>query len=248
MRRADRLFEIIQILRRVRAPISAQSIADELEASKRTVYRDIATLMGQRVPIVGEPGIGYLLAAEFDMPSLMLTIEELEAVALGASWVQSRGEPDMARAAENVLAKILSAIPKRLWPYLVDPTTSVAPVPPIHEVISISDLRIAIRSGHKVEIIYEGKDANRTVRTVWPILVGYRDIGRILAAWCELRSGFRFFRTERIQSLRVLEQRFPERPVVLKKRWKLAMDLERQTYFSRANTDRPDLGYPAKER
>jgi predicted DNA-binding transcriptional regulator YafY len=230
MRRADRLFEIIQIMRRVRKPTSAQFIAEEVAASKRTIYRDIATLIAQRVPIMGEPGIGYVLASDFDMPSLMLNVAEIEAAVLGASWVATRGEPEMARAAQNLMAKIVSAVPEHLRPYILEPSTSVAPVVQNPERVNIAELRAAIRSGHKVAINYCGAKGEASERIVWPILLGYRDLGRILAAWCELRKDFRYFRTERMSSMTVLSERFPDRPATLKKRWKTAMDLERLRY------------------
>ena len=90
MRRADRLFQIIQVLRRHRKPLTADAIADELETSKRTIYRDIATLIGQRVPIRGEAGVGYMLDQGFDLPPLMLTPDEIEVAVLGARWVSAR--------------------------------------------------------------------------------------------------------------------------------------------------------------
>src|SRR3954469_9775885 len=114
MRRADRLFQIIQILRRSRHPITADSIAAELETSKRTVYRDIADLIGQRVPIRGEAGIGYVLDGDFDMPPLMLTADEIEAAVLGAQWVAERGDPVLAGAARDLIAKIATAVPEHL--------------------------------------------------------------------------------------------------------------------------------------
>ncbi|HEY9218279.1 MAG TPA: HTH domain-containing protein, partial [Phenylobacterium sp.] len=91
MRRADRLFQIIQILRRGSRPVTADAIAEELETSKRTVYRDIADLIGQRVPIRGEAGVGYVLEGGFDLPPLMLTPDEVEVAVLGAQWVATRG-------------------------------------------------------------------------------------------------------------------------------------------------------------
>src|ERR1700759_2039056 len=106
MRRADRLFQIIQVLRRTRKPLTADAIALELETSKRTIYRDIADLMAQRVPIRGEAGVGYVLEGGFDLPPLMLTAVEVEAAVLGAQWVMSRGDPDLARAAQDLIAKI----------------------------------------------------------------------------------------------------------------------------------------------
>ena len=113
MRRADRLFQIIQILRRERRPVTAAAIASELETSKRSVYRDIADLLGQRVPIRGEAGIGYVLEGGFDLPPLMLTPDEIEAAVLGAQWVSGRGDPLLARAARDLTAKIAAAVPER---------------------------------------------------------------------------------------------------------------------------------------
>src|ERR1700754_1836449 len=106
MRRADRLFQIVQILRRGRQPVTARVLAAELETSKRSVYRDVAALIGQRVPVRGEAGIGYVLEDGFDLPPLMLTAEEAEAAALGAQWVEGHGDAALAKAARDLLAKI----------------------------------------------------------------------------------------------------------------------------------------------
>src|SRR3954466_1697815 len=121
MRRAERLFQIIQILRRNRQPVTADAMASELETSKRSVYRDIAALIGQRAPIRGEAGLGYVLEAGFDLPPLMLTPDEIEAAVLGAQWVMARGDPGLARAAEDLVAKIGAAIPERLRPLVFNP-------------------------------------------------------------------------------------------------------------------------------
>src|ERR1700740_1076076 len=122
MRRADRLFQIIQILRRTPKPITAAALAAELETSKRSVYRDIADLIGQRVPIRGEAGIGYVLDGDFDMPPLMLTPDELEAAVLGAQWVADRGDAVLARAARDLISKISSVVPERLRPFITEPS------------------------------------------------------------------------------------------------------------------------------
>ena len=111
MRRADRLFQIIQILRRCTRPVTAAALAEELEVSKRTVYRDVADLIGQRVPIEGQAGLGYLLASDYDMPPLMLTPDEIEAVMLGAQWVAGRSDKALATAARDVVAKKLRSFP-----------------------------------------------------------------------------------------------------------------------------------------
>src|SRR3974377_1254955 len=99
MRRADRLFQIIKVLRRNRSPLTADAIAVELETSKRTIYRDIATLIGQRIPIRGEAGMGYILEKGFDLPPLMLTPDEIEAAVLGAQWVVGNADPGLGRPA-----------------------------------------------------------------------------------------------------------------------------------------------------
>lgn len=235
MRRADRLFEIIQILRRVRRPVSAQAIADELEVSKRSVYRDIATLTAQRVPIRGEAGVGYVLEEGFDMPPLMLTAEEIDAAVLGALWVSTRAEPELARAAENLIAKIEAITPGPLRRHIAAAAMSVRPVSPASEdKVDAAMLRQAIREGRKVSLGYRDGDGKESKRVVWPVLLGYRDEGRILAAWCELRQGFRYFRTDRMTFAEVLDQRYPESRGSLKDRWRKAMDAERESYFPRA--------------
>lgn len=230
MRKAERLFEIVQLLRRVGGPVSAEKIAQELGSSKRSVYRDVAALMAQDIPIRGEAGIGYVLEKGFDMPPLMLTSDELDAAVLGAHWVATRGEPDLAKAALNFLAKIEVVVPERLRGHVLEPATSIAPVVPAFEAVNSSLLRNAIRTHRKITLVYEGGSGTRTERVVWPILLGYRDTGRILAAWCELRSGFRYFRTDRMISADVLEQRIPEHSLTLRVRWRAAMDQERAIY------------------
>ncbi len=235
MRRADRLFEIIQILRRVRRPVSAQAIADELEVSKRSVYRDIATLTAQRVPIRGEAGVGYVLEEGFDMPPLMLTAEEIDAAVLGALWVSTRAEPELARAAENLIAKIEAITPRPLRRHIAAAAMSVRPVSPASEdKVDAAMLRQAILEGRKVSLGYRDGDGKESKRVVWPVLLGYRDEGRILAAWCELRQDFRYFRTDCMTFAEALDQRYPESRGSLKDRWRKAMDAERESYFPRA--------------
>lgn len=230
MRRADRLFEIIQVLRRTRVPTSAEAIARELEVSKRTIYRDIAALAARRVPISGEAGVGYVLERGFDMPPLMLTEDEADAAVLGARWVASRGEPELAAAARSLLAKIEAVVPERLRASLLRPATSVAPIAQVAEGVRAKDLRAAIRSHHKLRIGYRDEQGRATERVVWPVLLGYRDAGRILAAWCESRQAFRYFRTDRMVGAEVLPDAIPERAASLRARWEAAMDAERARY------------------
>lgn len=235
MRRGDRLFEIIEILRRARGPISGRSIGEELGVTKRTIYRDIAALMAQGVPIEGEAGVGYILEAGFHMPPLMLTSDEIEATVLGAQWVRTRGEPEMALAAEKLLTKIEAVSPPRFQTSFVEPATSVAPVEAQPEVLSAARIRQAIRARLKIAVTYRDGSGAETERILWPILLGYRDAGRIIAAWCELRQGFRYFRTERVISGEVLDAKIPRRMDLLRSEWSVAMAAERQQYRKEAN-------------
>jgi predicted DNA-binding transcriptional regulator YafY len=227
MRRADRLFQIIQILRRARAPATADVIAVELETSKRTVYRDIAALIGQRVPIRGEAGIGYVLESGFDLPPLMLTPDEIEAAVLGAKWVAGHADPALGKAAEDLMAKILAAVPDRLRPYILEPSGGTPPALQIpQDGLDVSELRAWIHAGRKISLCYRDEQSRETERTVWPVAIGYLQTVRMMAGWCELRRDFRHFRLDRVLSAQFLQERYPERPKVLKARWKKAMEAE----------------------
>jgi predicted DNA-binding transcriptional regulator YafY len=225
MRKADRLFQIIQILRRARGPITAEVIAQELETSKRSVYRDIAALMGQRVPIRGEAGIGYVLDRDFDLPPLMLTVEEIEAAVLGAQWVIGRGDPALAKAAQDLIAKIGAAVPERLRPFVLEPATAT---PPGHGVVPDSlnmlEIRAQIHAGRKIRIAYRDEQDRVSDRTIWPIAVAYFQTVRLLVAWCETRQDFRHFRTDRIDKALALQERYPDRLANLRARWRKTLN------------------------
>jgi predicted DNA-binding transcriptional regulator YafY len=168
MRRADRLFQIIQALRRSRRPVTANQLAAELEVSRRTVYRDIADLIGQRVPIRGEAGIGYVLDRSFDIPPLMFTTDELEAAVLGAQWVANRGDGVLACAARDLISKILLVLPERLRPFIAEPSVGV----PTNQAAAADGLDITltrswIRGGRKIRIRYTDERSRETERTIW---------------------------------------------------------------------------------
>lgn len=221
MRRAERLFQIIQILRRSTLPVTGAALAAELEVSTRTVYRDVADLMAQRVPITGEAGLGYLLAADYDMPPLMLTPVELEAIVLGAQWVAGRADPLLSPAAHDVLAKIATAVPAHLRPFIAEPTTSTEPaLADVVEAVDVAALRNAIRQRVKLRLRYRAETGDESERVVWPIVLGYSDTRRILIAWCERRQGFRHFRTDRMQAAELLDQSVDEARGALFRRWK----------------------------
>ncbi|WP_421937082.1 helix-turn-helix transcriptional regulator [Phenylobacterium sp.] len=221
MRRADRLFQIIQILRRGKKPITADAIAEELETSKRTVYRDIADLIGQRAPIRGEAGVGYILEDGFDLPPLMLTPDEIEAAVLGAQMVAARGDPVLRRAAEDLIAKIGAVIPENLRPLVVEPATRAAPSwKTTPDNIDMASVRQQIRAGRKLILTYRDEHERETQRTVWPFAVGYYETTRLIMAWCEMRSDFRSFRTDRVAGAEFPEDRYPDRPASLRARWR----------------------------
>ncbi len=235
MRRADRLFHIIQILRRARKPITADAMAEELETSKRTVYRDVATLIGQRVPIRGEAGMGYVLEGGFDLPPLMLTPDEIEAAVLGAQWVAGRGDPALARAAKDLIAKIAAAVPAHLRPHVLDPASATPPARGVAaDAIDVAKVRAHIRAGRKIRLRYRDEAGATSERVVWPVTLGYFDTIRLVVAFCELRRDFRHFRTDRVVGADFLDERYPERPAALRAKW--------QRTLPRARADQGDAG------
>src|SRR3954469_24757105 len=127
MRRADRLFDVIQVLRTAKKPVTAATLAEELEVTVRTIYRDVATLQARRVPIEGAPGLGYVLRKGFDLPPLMFTIDEIEAIAVGARLVRRLKDPALQQAANAVLAKVSVVVPEQLRPHVADAHVYVSP-------------------------------------------------------------------------------------------------------------------------
>ncbi|HWA61501.1 MAG TPA: YafY family protein [Caulobacteraceae bacterium] len=229
MRRTERLFQIIQILRGARAPVTANSMANELETSLRTIYRDIAELLAQRVPIRGEAGVGYMLDQGFDMPPLMLTPDEIEAAVLGARWVQARGDPALARAARDLTAKIGAVIPEHLRPFLIDSALTTPERPSLHpDALDMAKVRAAIRAQTKIVLSYRDEIDQETRRVIWPVAVGYYETVRIIAAWCELREDFRHFRTDRVAGAEFLEERYPGRKAVLRAEWRKSTQRSRE--------------------
>ncbi len=210
MRRADRLFQVIQLLRR-RQVVTAAALAEALEVSERTVYRDISDLVASGVPIEGAAGVGYMLRKGFDLPPLMFRDDEVEALVLGARVVTSWGDAQLARSARDALARVEAALPERLKERLAR-TPLYAPgfhVPP-WVVAGLASLRAAVEERRKVWFAYTDLGASHTERTVWPLGLFFWGSSWSMTAWCELREDFRSFRLDRMAELRVLEDRFPE--------------------------------------
>ena len=218
MRRSDRLFQIIQILRGRSQAITAAALAAEFELSVRTIYRDIEELQNQGVPIYGEAGIGYILKAGYDLPPLMLTPEEWAVVSLGTQWAAQRGDKDLARAARSLNSKIKSILPPHLRAQLQQTHVLAvsATVPP--ESLLGESLRQSIRMQNKLCFTY----GTATRRVVWPIALVYFEHSCLLAAWCELRQAFRHFRLDRIQELEILSVTYPDNIHSLYQQWRQA--------------------------
>lgn len=209
MRRADRLFDIIQILRTASRPVTAATLADKLEVTVRTIYRDIAALQGSRVPIEGAAGLGYVLRRGFDLPPLMFTPEEVDAIAIGVRLLRRLRDPKLQQAAENVLGKLSAVVPPALQAQLVAAPVYVSggSAPEVTGV-DLSQLRKAIHKTRKLAIAYVDEAGRRTQRTIWPIAMAYYVDVTLLGAWCELRHDFRHFRVDRILAAETLDARF----------------------------------------
>lgn len=238
MRRAERLFQIIQILRAHRGAVTGKVLADELEISLRTLYRDMAELMAQRVPITGEAGTGYVLEDGYDMPALMLTPDELEAAALGATLVAAQADPSLARAARDLVTKLSASIPEELRPIVLDAgVRSVAPAVQNSEAFDGAELRQAIRTRSKLALRYVDQKEVVTDRVIWPLLIAYLGRVRYIVGWCETRQGLRNFRTDRVRALTALADRYPARRKQLLDEW------DRQIAKRyRARSDGSDMG------
>ncbi len=209
MRRADRLFQIVQILRRRRLT-TARQLAERLSISERTVYRDVRDLIASGVPIEGEAGVGYRLRG-FDLPPLMFSREEVEALVLGARIVQSWTDPELARAAAEAIAKIETALP-RDRSHLVQGTLLFAPEEHFRVEITIDlpVLRQAVREHRRLRFDYTDAGGVVTKRMVRSLALSFYGPIWLLVGWCELREGFRTFRLDRMRDLEVLESVPPE--------------------------------------
>jgi predicted DNA-binding transcriptional regulator YafY len=220
MPRSDRLFDIIQALRSRKKPMTAAMLAEELEVTPRTVYRDIATLQARRVPIEGAAGIGYVLRKGFDLPPLMFTIDEVEAIAVGARLVRRVKDPALQQAADSVLAKVSVVVPEGLRPHIADAHVYVSPgMAAEADGADLAEIRAAIRDSRKLYITYGDRSGRRTHRVIWPIAMAYYVDATLVGAWCELRSDYRSFRIERIHSSKVLHERFDQQGGKLFREW-----------------------------
>lgn len=209
MRKAERLFQILNLLRNRRTVLTARQIAEQLAVSERTVYRDIQALSLSGVPIEGEAGVGYRLQRQFDLPPLMFDRDEVEALLLGARMIRAWSDRQLAAAASSALNKILAVLPPQLREL---EETSAIKVPDYQQQLSVSvhseQIRAAIRSQQKIAIDYEDAQAQLSHRCVLPLGLFFWGATRTLVGWCELRLAYRAFRLDRIRHFELLAENF----------------------------------------
>jgi predicted DNA-binding transcriptional regulator YafY len=229
MSRAERLLALLQALRRHRRPVSAADLGRELDVSVRSIYRDIQSLRAQGAAIDGEAGIGFVLQPGFILPPLSLGEDEIDALVLGARWVMQHGDDALSAAARNLIAKVSAVLPEELRDrpaasaLMAGPSSSV-----LTSAVDLADIRRAIRTERKLAIDYRDLKGQSSERIVWPIALGFFDRTMVLAAWCELRSDFRHFRIDHMESATSLDTRYPERRAALLKRWRAAKQIPEQ--------------------
>jgi len=220
MRKASRLFEIIQILRLAKRPVTAAQIAERLGVVPRSIYRDIVALQSMRVPVEGGRGIGYILRAGFNLPPLMFSVEEMEAIVLALALLDRTGDIELKLAAKQVNRKIASAVPLPLRQTLeANALHAWGTVASLPEGVDLASVRRAIRDEQKIEIRYCDQFGRVTKRKIWPLALIYYLEAVNIVAWCELRQALRNFRADRVQESVFIEEFFPGSGDRLRQDW-----------------------------
>ncbi len=214
MRKAERLFQLLTLLRSRRQVITAQELAARLEVSERTIYRDMQALSLSGMPIESEAGVGYRLRPGFSIPPLMFDEDELEALLLGVRMVQGWSDETLGQAANSALDKIRAVLPERLHQHHTQQPEWLL-VPDFHRenrTQHSDQIRQAIKSRQILSIKYQRQDNAFSDRSIWPLGLVYWGQTWTLVAWCELRNDYRMFRLDRIQGLTVSDKIYPEDP------------------------------------
>jgi len=225
--KTERLFAVMDALRRRRDPVTAAELAQEQGVSVRTLYRDVQTLQGLGAPVDGEAGVGYLLRPGFFLPPLTFTAAELEALVLGARWVGAQADAELAEAARNALGKI-AAVTRAdvrarmedagLWPVRV--SGQGQPVPLLRLV------RQAMRQEQALAMHYQDESGCASERCIWPVWLAYYEGKQLIVAWCCLRAAFRHFRADRITELRLTDARYGKPRRTLARGWRAQWERE----------------------
>ena len=220
MRKASRLFEIIQILRLARKPVTAAEIAVQLEVTVRSIYRDIAALQAMRVPIEGGRGIGYILRPGFTLPPLMLSIEETEAIVLALALLERTGDTELRQAAKQVNRKIAAVVPAPLaGTFSANALHAWGAVAPVPDALDLAMVRRAIRDEQKLALDYRDEYARATERTIRPVALVYYSQTANIVAWCELRQAIRNFRADRVEHCELADGFFRGEGETLRQLW-----------------------------
>jgi predicted DNA-binding transcriptional regulator YafY len=195
MSRTVRLNELLQVMRRRRGTVSGEMLARETNVSLRTIRRDIVTLQGMGAHIEGEAGVGYILRPDFSLPPMSFTEEEIQALVAGAQWLSRQPDQALARAAQDALAKISGVVPAKMRRVLDDDSIYVGGQD-ASTGLDLGEVRRALREQRKMRIMYVDRDGSKGQRIIWPIMIGYFESRRLIAAWCELQQDFRRFRVD----------------------------------------------------
>lgn len=210
MRRADRLIEIIGHLRKADRLVTAEALAERLEVSVRTVYRDMVTLQAQGFPIEGQAGVGYMLRGPIDLPPLTFDHDQLEAMALGLAYVMQVGDTALAAAARAARAKIDTAWTGQMTPGVIDRRVRSHQKPERRAPDFAAALRASLRLRRVVGFGYRDAGGTSSTRRVRPLALTAFSDGWLLIAWCEDRRDFRVFRLDRMKTPVVLDETFVE--------------------------------------
>lgn len=220
MSRTKRLLDLLLILNNRRYSVSGHVLAQDLGISIRTLYRDIAILRSQGAQIEGEVGVGYVLKPSFFIPPMMFTENEVYSLILGSKWVSQYGDIDLSKSANTALDKIFAVLPHDIKS-IID-TISLRGGPPAPQSFTqedLTDLRLAILNKNKIEIAYLSANNDQSNRIIWPFAIGYFTDKRILVGWCEKQNNYRHFKTDRIISMKVLDEYYSKPRETLLEEW-----------------------------
>ena len=206
MRKIDRLFEIIQLLRGKRLR-TAEFIANELGVSVRTIYRDIQGLIASGVPIEGERGVGYIIQQPVELPPLKFTPLELQALQLGIKLVTAIADKEISKAAYEASIKIMDALPQHTSTKS-DPLAHVYFESDTHTKDTLLLLRDALNENKKIQLTYNDAEDHTSLRLIRPLALEYWGKVWTLTSWCELRDNFRAFRVDRITDCTITDEVF----------------------------------------
>ncbi len=226
--RSERLFQLNSLFLRREFAVTAHELSREFRVSVRTIYRDIASLRRQGIPIEGEAGVGYMLRDGYTLPPLAFTRDEIDALALGLRWVAAYGDTALGTASRSALDKISATGIRTVEEVARDAGLVIGHA----ERSAVDDallryVRRSIRSERKVRIRYRDAAGTPSDRTIWPVAIGYFETSQLVAAWCELRSDFRHFRTDRISEWSPSTASIPTSHAALFEHWRRRERLSR---------------------